>query len=66
LTLTLRTPGSDVTAYTTVVAYRRASFGRRLLNDFCTNWKFSSNDSVSLIHTGGWRLRDCRLDEYSL
>jgi hypothetical protein len=53
-------------AYTTVVAYGRASFGRRLLNDFCTNWIFSSNDSLSLIHAGGWRLRDCGLNKHSL
>jgi hypothetical protein len=31
--LTLRTPRSDVTTYTTVVAYGRASFGMRLFND---------------------------------
>jgi len=56
----------DVTTYTTVVAYRRASFGRRLLNDFCINLTFSSNDSLSLIHVGGWRLGDYGLDKHSL
>jgi hypothetical protein len=44
----MRTPGLDVTAYTTMVAYVGASFGRRLLN-----WIFSVNDSLSLIHQAG-------------
>jgi len=64
--MTLRTLGSDVTAYATRVAYGRASFGRTLLNEFCNNQIFSFNDSLSLIHKGRWRLGDCGLDEHSL
>jgi hypothetical protein len=52
--------------YAIVVACGRASFGRRSLNDFFINQTFSSNDSLSLIHAGEWRLRDCRLDKHSL
>jgi hypothetical protein len=48
------------------MAYGRASFGRRLFNDFYINQTFSSNDRISLIHAGGWRLGDCGLDKHSL
>jgi len=48
------------------MAYRKASFGRRLLNDFNINRTFSSNDSLSLIHAGGWRLEDYGLEKNSL
>jgi hypothetical protein len=55
-----------VTAYATVVAYGRASFGKRLLNEFCNIQIFSSNDSLSLIYAGVRRLGDCGLNEHSL
>jgi hypothetical protein len=55
-----------MTAYITMMAYGMASFGRRLLNDFSINRSFSSNDSLSLIHTGRWRLGDCGLDKQFL
>jgi hypothetical protein len=48
------------------MAYKRASFGRRLLNDFSINQTFSSNDNLSSIHASGWRLGDCGLDKHSL
>jgi hypothetical protein len=59
----LRTPGSDVTAYTTVVTYGRHFLGRRLLRGLCNSQNFSFHDGLSLIHAGGWRLEDCGLDK---
>jgi hypothetical protein len=49
-----------VTAYATVVAYGR------VLNEFCNNRIFSSNDNLSLIHAGVRRLGDYGLEEHSL
>jgi hypothetical protein len=48
-----------------MMAYGRASFGMRLLNDFSINQTFSSNDSIFLIHAGRWKLGDCGLDKHS-
>jgi hypothetical protein len=60
------TLGSDVTTYATVVAYRRLSLGRRDLSRLCNSRNISTNDSLSLIHAGGWRLKNYGLDKYSL
>jgi hypothetical protein len=53
------TLGSDVTTYALVVASRRLSLGRRHLSGLCHSRNISTNDSLSLIHTGRWRLGDC-------
>jgi hypothetical protein len=60
------TLGPDVTTQATMVAYGRPSHGRRLLSGLCNNQNISTNDSLSLIHTSGWRLRDYGLDKHNL
>jgi hypothetical protein len=48
------------------VAYRRPSNGRKLLSDLCSSRNISTNYFISFIHAGGWRLKDCGFDKYSL
>jgi hypothetical protein len=40
--------------------------GRRLLSGLCNSWNFSTNDFLSFIQVGGWRLEDNGLDKHSL
>jgi len=47
-----------------MMACGRASLGRRLLDRLCSSYYFSNN-TISLIHIGGWRLWNCGLDKQS-
>jgi hypothetical protein len=47
------------------VAYRRLSLGRRHLSGLYNSRNISTNDGLSFIHAGGWRLGDCGLDKHS-
>jgi hypothetical protein len=46
-----------------MVAYRRPSNGRELLSGLCNSWNISTNNFLSFILDGGWRLEDCGLDK---
>jgi len=41
------------------VAYRRPYNGTSLLSGLSNNRNIFTNDSLSFIHKGGWRLEDC-------
>jgi hypothetical protein len=46
-----------------VVAYRKPSNGRELLSGLCSSRNISTNNFLSFIPDGGWRLGDCGLDK---